>query len=33
MNDGEDRIRKMLDYAFGNLLGFFPSNFAIGMSF
>ena len=33
MDDSKARVRQMLDYAFGDLLGFLPSNFAIGMAF
>jgi hypothetical protein len=33
MNDSEARIRQILDYAFGDLLGFLPSDFAIWMIF
>jgi hypothetical protein len=33
MDDSEARIRQMLDYAFGDLLGFLRSEFAIWMIF
>jgi hypothetical protein len=33
MDDSKARVRQMLDCAFGDLLGFLSSNFAIGMAF